>query len=265
MPPAPGISIVLTIDRRASDHTGCCRSREARHGVERRRRTDEVARHHQVQLGPDRNAVRIESVVRQPLRMLGDDLAVTIEFDDAAGMMPFCPAHHRHEKSAVGQRVELIGDRRLRRIRRRQEAGTRRPRHVEEEDLVLSLEDAEEAAGRQRPAVARQADVMRLVAARARAGNRYGPDDLAVALRIGVEVDDGQEIRTDPFLIAGPEKRCRSFPRAEGAPCWIVARAIDAGYPRSRVDATHLADHDTHPSGEILTAPFKTLQIFIKV
>ena len=51
---------------------------------------------------------------------------------------------------------------------------------VEEEDLILTTQDAEQAAERHRPPIAGEADMVRLVADGAGSRQRHGTEDLAV-------------------------------------------------------------------------------------
>jgi len=56
------------------------------------RRADEVARHHQVQLRPHGNPVRVESIIGRHRRVLRDQAEVLVVFDHAAGMIARPPA-----------------------------------------------------------------------------------------------------------------------------------------------------------------------------
>jgi hypothetical protein len=64
----------------------------AGHRMKGRRRADEVARHHQVQLWPHRNPVRVESIVGRVSRVLADQAQVAVEFGDASRVMSRRPA-----------------------------------------------------------------------------------------------------------------------------------------------------------------------------
>jgi hypothetical protein len=66
--------------------------------------------------------------------------------------------------------------------------------HVEEEDLILPPHNAEEAAEGQRPPIAGEADMMRLMAHGAGSRQWDGPEDVAVGWRVGSKVDDGHEV-----------------------------------------------------------------------
>ncbi len=149
--------------------------------------------------------MRVEPIVRRPIGMLRDNAALPIEFDDASGMVALRSTHHRHEKAAAWDRVELVGDGRQRRIGRREELRRRRVGHVEEENLTLPFQHAEQPAQRQRSSVAGQSDVMRLVAAGARAGERPRRLDISIGGRGRIEVHDGEKIRGDACLIARPD------------------------------------------------------------
>ena len=64
---------------------------------------------------------------------------------------------------------------------------------VEEEDAVLPLEQAEQAAAREHLLVPRRVAVVRLVADVPRRRDRHGAQHLAVGRRVAVEVDDREE------------------------------------------------------------------------
>ena len=136
--------------------------------VERAQRTDEVAGDHEVVRFVDRDAVRIESVGREDVTGHACTNASSgVVLDHPPGLRAIRATHERHEKAAVAERGELVGDGCLRRIVRADERGMAWIGDVEEEDLILTAQHAEQAAERQRPPIAGEPDVVRLVADRA--------------------------------------------------------------------------------------------------
>ena len=83
--------------------------------------------------------------------------------------------------------------------------GWRALRHVEEEDAVLTAQQGQQAATGQDVLVGGEMAMVWLVSGAARARNGNRPDDLAVAGRVFVEVDDRQEVGRDPGLVACPD------------------------------------------------------------
>jgi len=78
--------------------------------------------------------------------------------------------------------------------------------HIEEEDLILIAQNAEQAAERQRPFIGREADVVRLVSNSAGTRQRHGPEHCAIGRRVVVEVDDSNEIWSHAHLVPRPDK-----------------------------------------------------------
>ena len=66
---------------------------------------------------------------------------------------------------------------------------------VEEEDVVLALEDAQETTAGENRLVGRRVAVMRLVAGVARRWRRDRSKHLSVLARLAIEVDDREEVR----------------------------------------------------------------------
>ena len=109
--------------------------------MEGRNRTDEIAGHHQIDFRPNRDAVRIEAIVRRIIGNFLDKLKFPVELHYTSRRVAIRASHHRHQKSAFWQSVEFVGDRRHGRISRRQRLGGSQIRHVEEKDFLLTLHD----------------------------------------------------------------------------------------------------------------------------
>ena len=125
------------------------------------------------------------------------------------------------------------------RARGEQELRSARAGDVEEEDAVLSAQHAEQAAAGKNVLVGRQMTVVGLVANAPRKRNRNGPDDLAIVVRVIVEVDDRQEVRGHTGLIAGPDiESFRRFCRRRCSPV-IAVGAGAAGQPMTAKSTTH--------------------------
>src|SRR5262249_959755 len=135
------------------------------HVVERRGGADEVARHHQVQFRPHREAVRVETFGRTR-GMLGNYAQIAVALYDTAGRLPIRTSHHGDEKAAIGERMELVGDGREWRIGGREKSGSLGIGYIKEENLLLALQYAEQPAGSQHLAIRGQPYVVRLVAGR---------------------------------------------------------------------------------------------------
>ena len=103
------------------------------------------------------------------------------------------------------KRVEIVGDARQRRIGREQELRIAVVRNVEEENAVLRAQQAQQSAAREDVLVVREVTMMRLVADVAGRRNGYCLEDLPVRLRMLVEIDNGEKVRRDACLIAGPD------------------------------------------------------------
>src|SRR5262249_53431107 len=109
--------------------------------------------------------------------------------------------HLRHQKSAVGQRQEVVGDVRECAARREHESRTPWLREIEEEDAVLTAQQSEQAAARQDVLVRREMAMVWLISGAARSRTGDGPDDLPIAWRVLVEVDDRQKVGRHPGLV----------------------------------------------------------------
>src|SRR5437879_6248341 len=102
--------------------------------------------------------MRIEAVRGRVGGMLGNELQILSELGYAAGMAAVGAAHHRHQKASVGKRIELVGNGGLRRVGCREEFRSRRVRHVEEKDLLLSLQNTQQPAASEHVPVAGKPD-----------------------------------------------------------------------------------------------------------
>ena len=151
--------------------------------MERLQRADEIAGDHEVVCLVDRETMRIEAVRRRCKRPCLHEPRLGVVLDDAPGLRAAGATHERHEKAAVAERAELVGDG-GRRIVRADERRIARIGDIEEEHLVLPTQHTQQAAERHRPPVAGETDVVRFVADRAFAGQWDGTQDLAVGRRI---------------------------------------------------------------------------------
>src|SRR5262245_28699145 len=149
--------------------------------------------------------MRVEIVHRGICGPLPHQTQIPVEFGDAAGRSALVRSHLRNEESASVQRQEVVGDVGERAARREQESRTTSVRHIEEEDAVLTAEQRQQAATGQDVLVGGEMTMVRLVSGAAGTWQRDRRDDLAVAGRIFVEIDDRQEVRGDPGLVARPD------------------------------------------------------------
>ncbi len=148
----------------------------------------------------------VEAVLRQRGGMLGYQLKIPVELNHSARRMSVRSAHHRDQETALWQRVELVCDGRQRRVGGSEKLRPSGISNVEEEDLLLSLENAQQSACGQHATVSRESDVMRLVACRAGAWERYGRDHATVIMRMLVEVDHCKKVGIGPRLVASPDE-----------------------------------------------------------
>lgn len=106
--------------------------------------------------------------------------------------------------------------------------------HVEEEDLILGTQNAEQAAECQGAFIDREADVVRLVTNGASAQpldrERHNPKHFAVCRSVFIKVDDGDEVRSLVCLVPRPDK--------QRLLCIISVSACDVR-PKARAQAGH--------------------------
>src|SRR5215471_14131005 len=128
--------------------------------------------------------------------------------------------------------MKLVGDRREGWIGRGEEPRGTGLGDVEEEDLFLPLEDAEQPAAGDHLPVGREPDVVKLVPGRP--GFRKGRpgEDLAVARRAWVEVHHREEVRRGPRLIAGTDVEVARPVRTLPLVRWFAQRGIGAIHRR---------------------------------
>src|SRR5215813_7357437 len=150
--------------------------------------------------------MRIESVRRRILGMLLDQMQVPVEFRDTARSVAFRSTHQRDQKASLRHSLELVRYRRQGRVRSGHELRHVRVGNIKEEDLLLSFVDAEQSSTGNDSAIARNTDVMRLVAHGVRRGEWDGSDDFPVVLRMFVEVHDREKIRTGTRLVPGTDE-----------------------------------------------------------
>ena len=115
--------------------------------------------------------------------------------------------HHRDEKAPARQSLKVVRDGRKRWIAGGNESRQARIRYIEEKNLVLSLQDAQQTATSDDFAVVGEADVVRFIASCVRWRERRHRDDLAVLRRVFVEVNDGKEIGSLARLITGTDEK----------------------------------------------------------
>ena len=80
-------------------------------------------------------------------------------------------------------------------------------RYIEEENLLLSLQDAQQTATSDDFTVVGEANVMRFIASRVRWRERRRRNDLAVLRGAFVEANDGKEIGSLARLITGTDEK----------------------------------------------------------
>src|SRR5215469_3001883 len=131
--------------------------------IKRGGRTYEVAGDHQVDLWPRGNAVRVETIRGWIFRMFLQKIQIFVEFRYASRCMPLRASHHGDEKTAFRQSVELVSNCRKRRISGGNKLRLIRIGNIEEENLLLSFQHAEQAATGYHLAVCRKPDVMKFV------------------------------------------------------------------------------------------------------
>jgi len=110
----------------------------------------------------------------------------------------------RDQKAALRQREEIVRDAGLDGSGRKQKPRLSFVGDIEEEDPVLAFEEAQQSATTQDLLIDGKVAVMRLVTYIARRRHRDSSDDLAVIGGVFVEIDDCEEIRCFPSLIARP-------------------------------------------------------------
>jgi hypothetical protein len=76
--------------------------------------------------------------------------------------------------------------------------------HVEEEDAVLALQQAQQSTASEHFLVGRKMTVVGLVTAIARGRKGNSRNHLSVGIRVLIKIDDGKEVRGLVTLVAGP-------------------------------------------------------------
>src|SRR5438445_413760 len=158
---------------------------------------------HPVQLGLHPHVIHVARVVGAVRGRQGlEELAVVVELDEGAGPAPVLGAEHRDHHAArngvVGVRARVAGER-AQIGDGPDELGMSRVRlHVVDEQPVRDQAAREDPVG-----VHRVAEVMRLVV-HGGAGGRGG-DDLGVARRLGIGVDDAEKVRVLGIGVARPD------------------------------------------------------------
>src|SRR4029450_5864695 len=97
---------------------------------------------------------------------------------------------------------------------------------VEEEDVVLALEHAQEPATREYSLVDRRVAMMRLVTDVARRWEGHGLEHLAVVGRVAIEIDDRKKVGRHAGLIARPDVERGRLLRASTVPGVAVRRDL---------------------------------------
>jgi hypothetical protein len=112
----------------------------------------------------------IESVGRRSERPFLNASQARVIFYHSPGMSPVRTCHEGGEEAAVFERSELVGDGGIRRVVGVKEGRVARVGNVEEEDLIVPIEDAEETPEGQCLPVAGEAHVVGFVTYGARPG-----------------------------------------------------------------------------------------------
>ena len=113
----------------------------------------------------------VEAVSGRVGGMFGDELEIAVKLHHSARRMAAGAAHHRYQKTTLGQSVELVGDGRQRRIGGAEGFWFSRIGTIKKEDLLLPLEDAQQAAASKHAPVGRESDVMWFIGRCAGVGN----------------------------------------------------------------------------------------------
>ena len=92
--------------------------------------------------------MRIKAIVRGVVGVFVDQLQLAIKLRHAARSMAHRAPHHGDQEAALGQGVELVGNRRKRRVSSGKELWCAWIGNVPEKDFLLSFEDAKQAAAR---------------------------------------------------------------------------------------------------------------------
>eukprot|EP00123_Amoebidium_parasiticum_P000539 comp11385_c0_seq1/m.5750 comp11385_c0_seq1/g.5750 ORF comp11385_c0_seq1/g.5750 comp11385_c0_seq1/m.5750 type:complete len:388 (+) comp11385_c0_seq1:750-1913(+) len=184
-------------------HTHCL-AVLTRAGTNRGLGHDEIGRDHEIALGADGNTVRGEILwgVAGPLT---HQLILCVQFDHTALVSAGGATHHSDENVSVRQRDEIVGCGR--------EGGVHGPvetrpggvlAEIEEEQVGLVVDPAQQAASNDGLLVGTNAHVMGLVLARVPAGKGRGGNDLAIVRRLAVEVQCSDEVRVLLVIVTIP-------------------------------------------------------------
>ena len=158
---------------------------------------------HPIELGLHPHIVHVARVVGPVWgRQRFEELAVVVELDEGAGPAAVLGAEHRDHHAArdgvVGMRTGEAGERAQIGDRLDELGMARVGLHVVDEQSVRDQSAREDPIR-----VHRVAEVMRLVVHRG-AGGRGG-DDLGVARRLGIGVDDAEKVRVLGIGVARPD------------------------------------------------------------
>src|SRR5215467_164431 len=110
-------------------------------------------------------------------------------------------AHHGDKKSATGEGMKIVGNRRERRIRRGAKLRGARVRNVEEKHFVLSLQHAEKPAAGDRLSIRGETYMMKLVSHRIWPGYGRFRQNPSVTRRLFIKVDHRQKVRGGSCLV----------------------------------------------------------------
>src|SRR5260370_73533 len=91
---------------------------------------------------PEGDAVGVEAVSGRVGGMFGDELEIAVKLHHSARRMAAGAAHHRYQKTTLGQSVELVGDGRQRRIGGAEEFWFSRIGTIKKQDPLLPPADA---------------------------------------------------------------------------------------------------------------------------
>ena len=108
--------------------------------------------------------MRVEAVRGRVVRPLVHQIQARVELEDPARRAAGLRSHSRHQEAAAGEGIEIVDDAGAGGARRLDQLRIIGLGHVEEEDVVLAPQDAQQSAGRQDVAIRREVAVMGLVA-----------------------------------------------------------------------------------------------------
>src|ERR1700694_3848643 len=112
--------------------------------------------------------MRIKSVGGRLIGVLVHETQAAIELGYSSRCVTCRSTHHRHEKTPARTRLKVVGDRGERWIAGGNESRRTRILYVEEKDLLLCFQDAQQTTASDDLTVVGEADMMLFIAGRVR-------------------------------------------------------------------------------------------------